>query len=84
MAFYVGHSQHRALQHPMLSLLLCGRILLQAADAQQQLAESRAEWEVALQVLRQEKAAAAAQLRKAMVRCYCMLRYTCVGHGVLT
>uniref|UniRef100_A0A383WA50 Uncharacterized protein n=1 Tax=Tetradesmus obliquus TaxID=3088 RepID=A0A383WA50_TETOB len=37
-----------------------------AVDAQQQLAESRAEWEVALQVLRQEKVAVKAQLRKAL------------------
>jgi hypothetical protein len=47
--------------------------VLQAADAQQQLAESRAEWEVALQVLRQDKAAATAQLRKAMVSWRCCI-----------
>jgi hypothetical protein len=46
-------------------------LFLQAVDAQQQLAESRAEWEVALQVLRQDKAAATAQLRKAMVSWHC-------------
>jgi hypothetical protein len=46
---------------------------LQAVDAQQQLDESRAEWEVALQVLRQDKAAATAQLRKAMVSWHCCI-----------
>jgi hypothetical protein len=46
-------------------------LFVQAVDAHQQLAESRAEWEVALQVLRQDKAAATAQLRKAMVSLRC-------------
>lgn len=58
------------------------------SDAQLELKECHAEWEVALQVLRQDKAALTAQLRKAMVSCCepagsataCCLGYCAVMH----
>lgn len=61
----------------------CGGLLAQAVDAQQQLAESRAEWEVALQVLRQEKVAVKAQLRKALVSCCPFPQADAVSLGML-
>lgn len=55
---------------------------MQAADAQQQLAECHAEWEVKLQMLRQDKAALTAQLRKAMVRGLCETTPGCLSCSV--